>query len=123
VTFVLALVLVCGGGWVLLYPSGDPKNIKYVLWKAGFHTLNLDTATDTMIGDANRDKLVLGRTKAQLRERFGFLLSPAEAAPYFRGCYQDSSWKNRDVVFIRRSSWVVVSDGDKAEGLVLIKGC
>ncbi|HEY6386978.1 MAG TPA: hypothetical protein VIX91_14985 [Candidatus Acidoferrum sp.] len=111
------------GGWALTYPSPDPKSIKYVLWKADLYKLNLDEATGTMVGDRHRDKLVVGKTKAQLRDKFGSLLSPAGVSAYLRGCYQNSSWKDREVLFIRQSPWMVVFDGDKATNLVLVKGC
>ena len=123
---ILALVLSIAVlmGWYFTYPSdSDPKNIKYVLWKDGLYGMNLDRATDTMIGDARRNDLVIGKTKGQLRERFGYLLIPADASPYLRGCYQSSSGKDRDALFIRKSAWMVVFDGDKATELVLIKGC
>ena len=111
------------GCWALMYPSPDPKSIKYVLWKADLYKLNFDEATGTMVGDGNRDKLVVGKTKAQLRDKFGSLLSPADASQYLRECYQNSAWKDKDVLFIGQSSWMVVFDGDKATTLVLIKGC
>jgi hypothetical protein len=121
---LVALLFACVGGWALMYPSSsDPKNIKYVLWKAGLYRVNLEVATTAMIGDPGRDKLVVGKTKAQLRDRFGPLVSAAEASPYLRGCYQNSSWKDRDVLFIGQGPWMVVFDGDKATNLVLIKGC
>jgi hypothetical protein len=122
--FLFALLVVCTGGWALLYPSSnDPKNIKYVFWKAGLYRVNLDAATAAMVGDPSRDKLVVGKTKAQLRNRFGSLLSPAEASAYLRGCYENSSWKDRDVLFIGQSAWMVVFEADKATNLVLVKGC
>jgi hypothetical protein len=72
---LLCLVLGAGvvffGGWALTYPSPDPKSIKYVFWKADLYRLNLDEATGTMVGDRHRDKLVVGKTKAQLRDKFG----------------------------------------------------
>ena len=121
---VLLLLFAFVAGWTLTYPSAsDPKHIKYVLWKAGLYRMNLDTAVGTMNGDSGRDKLVLGKTKVQLQERFGYLLSPAEASPYLRDCYQASSWKNKDVLFIRTSPWMIVLDQGKATNLVLIKGC
>ncbi len=121
---VLALFAVTVLSWELTYPSdSDPKNIKYVLWKTGLYRMNLDLVTGTMIGDPGREKLVVGKTKSQLQERFGYLLSPAQASPYLRGCYQNSSWTNRDVQFIRKSPWMVVFDGDKASELILVKGC
>lgn len=120
---IVVVVVIFFGGWALTYPSPDPKSIKYVLWKADLYKLNFDEATGTMVGDRNRDKLVVGKTKAQLRDKFGPLLSSAEASPYLKGCYQNSAWKDKDVLFIGQSSWMVVFDGDRATNLVLIKGC
>ena len=121
---VLALFIVAVLGWKLTYPSeSDPKNIKYVLWKTGLYQMNLDSVTGAMTGDPDREKLVIGKTKSQLQERFGYLLPPPDASLYLRGCYQDSQWKNRDVQFIRKSPWMVVFDGDKATELILVKGC
>jgi hypothetical protein len=102
-TGVFAGVFVFVTAWVLTYPDGDPKNIKYVLWKAGLYRMNLDTAAGTMIGDGGRDKLVVGETREQLRNRFGYLLTPADASQYLRGCYQNSGFKASEVLFIRQS--------------------
>lgn len=121
---VVVVVVLFFGGWAMTYPSSsDPKNMKYVLWKAGLYKVSLDQATTAMVGDRNRDELVVGKTKAQLQDKFGSLLSPADASPYLRGCYQNSAWKDKDVLFIRESSWMVIFDGDKATNLVLVKGC
>jgi|SRR5581483_4809018 len=120
---VLAVVLFFGG-WAMIYPSpSDPQNMKYVLWKAGLYRVGLDRATAAMVGDRDRDRLVLGRTKAQLRNKFGYLLSPKDASPYLRGCYQSSPWKSKDVLFIGDSSWMIVFDDDKATSLLFVKGC
>lgn len=110
--------------WILTYPSAsDPKNIKYVLWKHGLYRMDLDTASGTMIGDANSEMLVLGKTKGELREKFGYLSTLPEASPYLRRCYENSDWKGTDVLFIRKSPWMIVFSGDRATKLVLIKGC
>jgi hypothetical protein len=85
--------------------------------------MDLDTASGTMIGDANSEMLVLGKTKVELREKFGYLSTLSEASPYLRGCYENSDWKGMDVLFIRKSPWMIVLSGDKATKLVLIKGC
>src|SRR6266851_682763 len=88
-TFFIAIVI----GLAATYPSdSDPKNIKYVLWKNGLYGMNLDTATSTMIGDGSREKLVIGKTKVQLREKFGYLSTPSDVSQYLRGCYQTSAW-------------------------------
>jgi hypothetical protein len=118
----LTALVIFLGGWEVTYPSpGDPKNIRYVLWKAGLYKMDLDLATGTMVGDPARDKLIIGKTEAALRSRFGYLLTPLDASPYLKTC--SSPWKDTKVLFIRNSPWMVVFNGDKATDLVLIKGC
>ena len=108
----------------MAYPSSsDPKNLTYVLWKAGIYRLDPDIATGTMIGDGGRDRMVVGKTRQQLRDRFGYLVKPSDASPYLRSCYENSGWKNGDALFIRKSPWMVVFSGDIATNLILIKGC
>jgi len=121
---VMLLVAVFFGSWMLTYPSpGDAKNLRYVLWKAGLCKISLEQATSTMVGDGKRNELVLGKTKSQLRSKFGSLLPVADASPYLRGCYQNSPWKDGDVLFLGQSPWMVIFHGDRATGLVLVKGC
>lgn len=123
IAVTVAAVLVFFAGWMLVYPSPDPKSIQYVLWKAGLCKMDLDTATGTMVGDAARNRLVIGKTQAELQAKFGYLLPLSKASEYFRTCVQGSAWDGRRVLFIRQSPWMVVFDGDKATDLVLIKGC
>jgi hypothetical protein len=49
---------------------------------------------------------LLGKTKAQFRDKVGSLLLPSEASSYRRGCYQSSPWKDREVLFITQSAWI-----------------
>jgi hypothetical protein len=124
VMIIVAFVVIFFGGWQLTYPDAqDPKNMRYVFWKAGLYNMSVSQATSTMVGDAHRDELVLGKTKSQLQERFGPLVPLADASPYLRGCYENSARKGKDVLFIAKSSWMVVFDGDTAVDLVLVKGC
>jgi hypothetical protein len=77
VILVPAVILSFIVGWILMFPSrGDPKNIQYILWKAGIYRMPIEVAADTMIGDVHPEELVVGKTKAQLQNRFGPLLSP-----------------------------------------------
>jgi hypothetical protein len=120
----LAVAVLAVGGWISTYPSSsDPKNLTYVLWRAGIYRLDPDIATGTTISDGGRDRLVVGKTKQQLRDRFGYLVKPSDASPYLRNCYENSSWKNGDALFIRKSPWMVVFSGDIATNLILMKGC
>ena len=122
--FGLVFVIVLVIGWAHIYPSeNDPKNIKYVFWKAGLYRMDSDTALGTMIGDRNREKLVIGKTKDQLRAKFGYLLPPSEAGSYMQTCYADSAWKQSTTVLVlRRGPWMVKFEADKATDLMLCKG-
>jgi hypothetical protein len=117
-TFIVAVFVV----WILIYPSdSDPKNIKYVLWKNDLYQMNLDEAVGTMIGDVEREKLVVGKSKVQLQKKFGYLVSPSDSHPYMRSCYLESPWKDRDVLLIRGGPWMVLFSGEKATELRLCK--
>ena len=120
----LAFVFAAAIVWYLTYPSSrDPKNIGYVLWKAGIYRMNIDIATGTMIGDGSRDALVVGKTKSELRDRFEYLTAPGAASPYLQTCLASSPWNGRDAAFLRKSPWLVIFDGEKAIDLILFKGC
>ena len=70
----LAVAFLTVAAWMLTYPSaGDPKNLRYVFWKAGVYKLDPDVATETMIGDSARDRIVVGKSEVQLKDLFGYL--------------------------------------------------
>jgi hypothetical protein len=120
-TFVLS-------GWVYLHSEdGDPKNIKYVLWKTGLYKADLDFVTFTMLRDPNRNELVIGKGKEQLSQEFGRLLTLREASPYYQmGCSEYHRYsgyhQGEGVFFIKDSPWMIVSQDGKATDLVLMKG-
>lgn len=109
--------------WVGMYPSeNDPKNVRYVLWKLSICTMNIDVAVGTMIGDNNRDDLVIGRTSSELQRRFGFLRGRGEVSSYLRLYSQSPPWRDKEVLFIRASPWMVVFENGRAVKLILVKG-
>src|SRR5690348_9755071 len=83
--FILAIIVFIGG-WTLLYPSPDRRNIKYVLWKAGLYRMNLGQAEGIMILDPGRDDLVVGKTRAEIERRFGRLSPLSDASEYAKFC-------------------------------------
>jgi hypothetical protein len=105
--------------WVKMYPVDvDPKNIEYVLWAHGLNqNMNLDHALDGMTHDKWPERLVIGLSKEQLKERFGYIRTWDEA-PDLRGCYPATN----ELVFLRHSRWIVVLDRGRAVKLVLCKG-
>ena len=128
--WVVALVLfsfcvVFVGTWYALYPSdSDPRSLQYVLWKRGLYPLDIETALSTMIGDPSRDNLVIGKSKDQLRARFGFLTPIASASEYDQIAYRDLHLEktNHEIFVLRRSTWIVVFSSGWASDLILVKG-
>jgi hypothetical protein len=120
---VLALICIIVGVWTELYPStSDPKNLGYVLWKHGLFPMNPDTALGTMIGDARRESLVIGKSREALTRKFGYLTPPREASMYYRSYWQRGPYRQTDAAFLRASPWMVVFDHGRASNLVLVKG-
>jgi hypothetical protein len=99
--------------WEILYPSeSDPRNMRYVAWRAGLcdttlesdgsyqwlahvfrsaldygHVcgIDIDIALGTMQGDGpHKGARILGQTPDVLRRRFGFLLPVSQASEYLR---------------------------------------
>jgi len=85
--------------------------------------MDVDTAMGTMIGDGGRKKLVIGKSKDQLRARFGYLSQPSDASSYMQSCYSSSSWRDyKSVLLLRRGPWMVKFEGEMATDLMLCKG-
>jgi hypothetical protein len=117
-------VILIVAAWMSVHPSGDdPRSLKYVLWKHHLYKLDPDTAIHAMVLDTESNRLVVGKTKAELLDRFGSLVPAADAAPALRDCYKSSPWKDKTAVFIRTSPWMVVFEGDRGSELVLMKDC
>jgi hypothetical protein len=111
--------------WEVMYPSPfDPKGPMYQGWKLGVFPLDLDKATETMVGDAYADRLVIGKNQDNLAKKFGFVTTLDTTSGYNRHCYENSNYyRGKPVLFLRKSNWMVVMNNGKAVGLVLIKGC
>jgi hypothetical protein len=118
---IIVVLMLAIGVWSVTYSGEDPRNIKYVLWKAGLYKMNIDSAAFTMVRDSGRDKLVVGKTKGELQSRFGNLLTLEQVSQYYRAGY-NLGWKGKDVLFIRNSPWMIVFDHGRATELVLMKG-
>ncbi|HTW48507.1 MAG TPA: hypothetical protein VMD92_11185 [Acidobacteriaceae bacterium] len=108
----------------LLFPGiDDPKDIRYRAWKVGLYRLDSDQALGTMVGDPQRNELVLGKTKEQLIRKFGYVSSSEEATDYVRHCYADNPYSGKQVLVLRNSNWMVVMQNGVAADLLRVKGC
>jgi len=108
--------------WEATYPDPyDPKNLHYLGWK--YHLLPMDPhrALSIMTHDAYSDRLVVGKTKEQLQNRFGFVRTEEQVSPYLRE-YCAASRPNAEVLFLNSNNYMVVMHNDRAVELVLCKG-
>jgi hypothetical protein len=121
-TVLLVVVgLVC---WQALYHSpGDRKDLRYQAWKLGIYQMDLDKATDTMVGDIYPDRLVIGKTEAEIAKRFGYVTALESASEYVRYCYFNSPYYGKHVLILRQSNWMVLMKDGRAVDLILVKGC
>ena len=103
-------------------PAIDPS-IRYLAWKHGLVAIDLDRATSEMNLDVHRETLVIGKTRHQLDEQFGYTSSLEQATPYVRNCVLNSPNAKEEVIQIRQSDWVVVMQGRKAVQLLSVEGC
>jgi hypothetical protein len=109
----------------LLYPDEhDPKSLRYVLWKHDLVSIDLDRAAYVIADDPDGKRdLVIGQSKAQLRARFGFLLTPHEAGPMLERCIQGSWADKRDALYLRHSDMIVVFENGIAADTGVLKPC
>ncbi len=69
-----ALLLLVIAGWEMIFPAPyDPRNPRYLLWKAGLWRISYEQATDTLMLDVKRERLIIGKTRAQLDESYPLL--------------------------------------------------
>jgi hypothetical protein len=122
---IISVPVLVLGGWLSLYPErADPKNLGYILWKHNLYSMAIPDAAAAMIGDPNRDSLVVGKSKEELNMRFGHLHSVSEAPSYLRHCYHEYGEEpGHEPRFIADSDWMIIFAGNRAIRLVNIKSC
>ncbi len=100
------------------YQPGDPRNIHYILWKRGIdHRINLDTAMAAFYLDRERDRLEIGASEIQLKNRFGYIRPLEEVSPYYQQCLcQSPTRQGKTAVFLRDTAYMVVMDRFCAKG-------
>jgi hypothetical protein len=118
---ILALAVVAL--WAVTYPQdGDPKNIKYVLWKHHLNPwMNLRVAAETVIHDRDRDRLIVGSSKEELRKRFGDMTDPSKRSEYFQNCALYTG-ERADALYLRQTDLIVIFRDNHAIKEFLCKG-
>ena len=109
--------------WLFLIPNKyDAKNARYLGWRYGLPTLSTEDALLTMAVDSHHDDLVIGKSRDELEKRFGFVTTLAETDDYNRACYREYH-KGDQVLFLRKSRWMIVMQDNRAKEMIYVKGC
>jgi hypothetical protein len=120
--YFTAFIALFFGLWWATYPDQyDSKNPHYVLWKYHLAPMNLDRATANVGIDPDRNSMILGRTKAELTQRFGYLKTPFAVRPYLRD-YCLAFRPNADAMFLRNQDMMIVFRDESAIEVVTCKG-
>ena len=106
----VALCLLVAGAWSIVHPGPhDAKCLPYVLWKWRVWRFDADAVYGSMLGDTNRDRLVLGLSVPELVSRFGRLRTRAD-------CTDAQRYHGEHELLAREIRW----PGD-SEGLVVLE--
>jgi hypothetical protein len=110
------------GGWLATLDRGDPKGLRYILWKHGLLSFDPTVAYPAMVGDRQRETLVVGLSVAELERRFGRLRTRAESTAEYQRYYGDRFFLDKEILWLGDSAWVVVLKGGRVQELHLMKG-
>jgi hypothetical protein len=119
----LAAILAVFALWVATYPQDDdPKNIKYVLWRHHLNPwMNLNAAAETVIHDQDRERLIVGSSREELRKRFGYMTDPSARSEYFQHCALHAG-EHSDALYLRQTDLIVIFRDNHAIEQFLCKG-
>jgi hypothetical protein len=122
VVAVAVAACVAIGGWFATVDRGDPNGPRYILWKHGLLTFDPTVAFPAMVGDRQRESLVVGLSVAELERKFGRLRTRAESTAEYQKYYGDRFFLDKEILWLGDSAWLVVLKGGRAQELHLMKG-
>lgn len=95
-------------------------NAKYLLWKHHLWPYSRDLALDYFNVDADFRMSLNGKTKPEIQRWFPVLTSVDPADPYLPYCGE--LVKTPGFVWIDRTRWGIIFEGDRVKDIVLFKG-
>jgi hypothetical protein len=93
------------------------------LWRHDLWKRDKDRALSIMTHAPEPDRLVIGKTRGEIAEKFGPLTPITEASAYVRNCVSQEELTSGNSAMLRHSEWMVTFSRDKAVRLTLVKGC
>lgn len=122
ITVIVLAVVIAIIAWMVVYHPSDPKSLQYLLWKRNFGWMRPSDIYGAMIGDENRDNLVVGLSISEIESRFGRLQFPPDLNAYQKSFAERGPYKGEDIAFLQNSNWVIVLKDGRVTELVLVKG-
>lgn len=101
--------------------ASDPRNLQYILWKAGYYKMDRGRAFETFYIDPGAEKFIVGKTRAQIEAAFGPLPEASPDEPYLKICFPGWPFAGKQV--LRMNPFIIVFEGQRASELILVKGC
>jgi hypothetical protein len=95
---VVAVVLACAAiaAWFGVTDRGDSSGPRYILWKYGMLPFDPTVTYPAMVGDRQRDSLVVGLTVPELKHRFGNLRTRVESTTDYH--YSDNFLLDQEIL-------------------------
>lgn len=75
-----------------------------------------------MVGDRQREHLVVGLSVQELERKFGRLRVRSEATPEYQKYYSERFFPDQQILWLGESPWLVVLHNGRVEALYLMKG-
>lgn len=125
ILFIIIAVFTFASSGLLahLYNRTDALSLRYILWKKGLHPYPKEFASFAVIADGNRDELIRGKTKAEVKAIFpdaSETLEPSEISNFYQNNYKkeleerEHLWFGKNVVIFFKNGL-----GDK---ITILKG-
>lgn len=120
ITVLISATLAFWLWWVCANKTGEFHEVQYLLWRNGVFRFDPTVVYYGMIGDKNREDLVVGLSVSELESKFK-LLRPVDDATSEQE-YYSKQLEGQDVRWLGDSHWLVIFKNGRATELRLMKG-
>jgi hypothetical protein len=118
----LAAIFLTAGAWFVTSNRENSDGPRYVLWKSGVLPFDASVVYPAMVGDRQRERLVVGLSVQELERKFGRLRTRSESTPEYQKYYSERFFLDKQILWLGESQWLVVLRDGRVEALHLMKG-
>ena len=119
--FLIALAFstfASSGLFAHFYHRNDDLSLRYVLWKEGVHPYPAEIIAHAVLADRNRDELIRGKTKQEVKALFPDV---SESNEEYQKNYE-KELAGRDYLWLGRGGGVIFFVNGKGEKISIMKG-